>query len=177
MNFSLSSQIRSWVGFLAGRRLAPFHPTTSNAVRAMLDLGSVSKDDTLVDLGCGDGFLMFEAVKMVPGLKCIGYEIDKHLVKEANEHIQRLHLQDFVSIHLKDARNASLSNSSVVTLYLSTTGNASLESLLKVRMQENPSLRVISFAFPMKDWIPSKTDSVDGLDVYLFTSESIKRND
>jgi cyclopropane fatty-acyl-phospholipid synthase-like methyltransferase len=58
-------------------RLSPnFYVSTSRAkIAAFIDAVPMSADQTLVDLGCGDGRVLIEAQKRY-GVHTIGYEIN-----------------------------------------------------------------------------------------------------
>ena len=43
-----------------GERLAPYNPTSIEAIRIALQLLNLRATDTLYDLGCGDGRLLVE---------------------------------------------------------------------------------------------------------------------
>ena len=45
-----------------GPKLAPFNPTSTEAIQIALDLLELKDDDVLYDLGCGDGRLLIEVI-------------------------------------------------------------------------------------------------------------------
>jgi cyclopropane fatty-acyl-phospholipid synthase-like methyltransferase len=45
-----------------GPKLAPFNPTSNEAIQIALDLLELKDDDVLYDLGCGDGRLLIEVI-------------------------------------------------------------------------------------------------------------------
>ena len=47
-----------------GPKLAPFNPTSTEAIQIALDLLELKDDDVLYDLGCGDGRLLIEVIIM-----------------------------------------------------------------------------------------------------------------
>ncbi len=53
---------------------APYVPTLSPQVEAALDMISLKKGETLLELGCGDGKVMIAAAER--GIKVIGYELN-----------------------------------------------------------------------------------------------------
>ncbi|KAG7365415.1 methyltransferase [Nitzschia inconspicua] len=71
-------------------RLAPFNPSSQQIQEKALDHLKLSKDDVLFDLGCGDGRLLCHAVQHVPGLRCVGIEIDPVYVERAQRRIHEL---------------------------------------------------------------------------------------
>ena len=45
-----------------GPKLAPFNPTSTEAIKIALDLLELKDNDILYDLGCGDGRLLIEVI-------------------------------------------------------------------------------------------------------------------
>lgn len=54
--------------------VSPSH-TGRKKMREMVKRLDLKKGDTFVDLGCGDGRVVFEVAKKFKGVRCIGYEI------------------------------------------------------------------------------------------------------
>ena len=63
--------------------LAPYVPTPQDVVDRMLALARVSKNDVVIDLGCGDGRIPITAAKKY-GARGIGVDIDPQRIAEAN---------------------------------------------------------------------------------------------
>jgi methylase of polypeptide subunit release factors len=57
-------------------------PTPENVVDEMLRLPSVTKDDVVYDLGCGDGRLVITAAQRF-GARGVGIDIDPQRVRES----------------------------------------------------------------------------------------------
>ena len=68
--------------------LAPYVPTPQEVVDRMLALAGVTKEDVVIDLGCGDGRIPITAAKMY-GARGIGVDIDPQRIAEANANAQR----------------------------------------------------------------------------------------
>lgn len=66
-------------------RLAPFNPTHEIAIDIAIDLLRLRSDDILFDLGCGDGRMLLRAASKVPGLRCVGIEIDESLARRGRD--------------------------------------------------------------------------------------------
>ncbi|GAX23684.1 hypothetical protein FisN_12Hu259 [Fistulifera solaris] len=56
--------------------IAPFNPSSRSAQDHALRLFSLTSDDVLFDLGCGDGRLLLTAASQVEGVRCVGIELD-----------------------------------------------------------------------------------------------------
>lgn len=68
-------------------KLAPFNPTCEEAQSKAIDLLGLKNGDVLFDLGCGDARLLMKAATEVPGLLCVGVELDPVYVARANDSI------------------------------------------------------------------------------------------
>jgi hypothetical protein len=64
-----------------GEKLAPFNPTSDQAITYGLELLNLTPADTLYDLGCGDARFLVEATKRCGVKRCIGIEYDAEFVQ------------------------------------------------------------------------------------------------
>ncbi len=53
---------------------APYLPTLKKQIRTTFKLAELSKGDTIIELGCGDGRLLIAAAKK--GINSVGYELN-----------------------------------------------------------------------------------------------------
>ncbi|MCJ7732843.1 50S ribosomal protein L11 methyltransferase [Candidatus Bathyarchaeota archaeon] len=136
--------------------VAPYVPTPMNVVKAMLEIAGAGPGDTVIDLGCGDARILTMAVEEFGADRAIGYELNKHLVETALGNIYRKNLERKVEIVEGNFMEADLSPATIVTLYLTTTGNAKLRPKFKEELRQGT--RIISHDFPIVDWV---TDSPD----------------
>ena len=85
-----------------GIHLAPYVRTLPLVVDAMLDLAQVGSEDTLYDLGCGDGRILIRAAQRF-GTRGVGVDIDPERILEAQQRAQEAQVQDRVTflIHLR----------------------------------------------------------------------------
>src|SRR5690242_952588 len=67
---------------------APYVPTPPEVVEAMLKTAGVKPNDTVYDLGCGDGRIVIMAAQKF-GARGVGVEIDPDLVREAKQHAEK----------------------------------------------------------------------------------------
>jgi SAM-dependent methyltransferase len=123
-------------------------------VNEMLKLAGVTAGDTVYDLGSGDGRIVIAAARD-RGARGVGFEIDPALVAEATDHARRLRLTDRVSFTQADLFQADLRPATVVMLYLSPDLNRRLRS--KLLSELRPGSRIVSHAFDMGDWAPTRT--------------------
>jgi cyclopropane fatty-acyl-phospholipid synthase-like methyltransferase len=138
-------------------------------VRQMLRLARVSAADTVYDLGCGDGRILTAAARL-HGARGVGVELDPALAAEARAAVAAAGVGHLVRIEQGDAAAADVSGASVVALYLSEGGNASL--LRAVSASLAPGTRVVSFYFPIPGWEGAlvATDVSQGVAIHLYSA-------
>jgi ribosomal protein L11 methylase PrmA len=142
-----------------------FVPTPNEVVDTMLKMAGVTKQDTVYDLGCGDGRIVITAAQK-HGARGVGIDIDPERVKEATANVRKAGVADRVNIVRGDLFEADISSATVVTLYLLTDLNLKLRP--KLLRELKPGTRVVSHAFAMGDWKPERTTDVSGTSVYLW---------
>jgi len=136
--------------------LAPYVPSPEDVVDRMLALANVQKEDTVLDLGCGDGRIPIRAAEKF-GARGVGVDIDPKLLEEARANAKKAGVENLVEFRLEDAMTTDLSKASVVTLYLLSSSNAKLRPRLQTQLK--PGSRVVSHAFSMgTDW---QADAID----------------
>jgi hypothetical protein len=154
-----------------GKPAVIFVPTPDDVVDAMLDLAKVTKDDTLVDLGCGDGRIVVAAAKKY-GCKAAGFDLDPECVALSKAAIAKAGVGKLAAVEKRDMLDVDLTPYSVVTLYVGTTLNGKLLPQLE---KMKPGSRVVSHAFAIPGVKPDKvvkfTSSDDDVErpLYLYT--------
>jgi SAM-dependent methyltransferase len=145
----------------------PYVPTPMEVVNKMLDMGKVGKNDTLYDLGCGDGRIVVTAAKE-RGARGVGIDIDPQRIAEANENAEKAGVKDRVQFRVGDLFKADFAPATVVTLYLLPDINRKLRPQLWRQLKVGT--RVVSHAFDMGDeWPPERTERVDYKTIYAWT--------
>ncbi len=132
----------------------PYEPTPQAVVEAMLDLGGVTGDDVVYDLGCGDGRILVAAAKG-RGARGVGVDLDPERIKEARENAAAAGVSGRVELKLGDIRQVEISAATIVTMYLLPEIN--LMTRPKLFRELRPGARCVSHAFDMGDWPPDKT--------------------
>lgn len=152
----------------------PYVPTPQQVVDKMLDLARVGKNDTLFDLGCGDGRIVVTAAK-ARGARGTGIDIDPVRIAEATENAKKAGVSDRAKFRVGDLFKTDFSTATVVTLYLLPNINAKLRPQLWKQLKVGT--RVVSHAFDMgSEWPAEKTVEVDGRTIYYWTvTEANKR--
>jgi SAM-dependent methyltransferase len=91
--------------------------TPYDIVSQMLHMADVKKNDTVVDLGCGDARMLVLAAQKY-GSKGIGYEIDPVMVRESRKNAERNNVSDLVEIIQADIFKVDISDADVLPIYL-----------------------------------------------------------
>lgn len=153
---------------LIGPKLdVPYVPTRTEVVNGMLKLAEVNKNDTVYDLGCGDGRIVIAAAKD-HGAKGVGIDLNPKRIAEANENAKKAGVEDLVSFQEGDIFKADFSQASVVTLYLLSEINRKLRPQLWKQLKVGT--RVVSHDFDMgSDWPADKTEKIGGKTIYYWT--------
>ena len=154
-------------------QLAPYVPTGHDVVERMLSLASVTKNDLVVDLGCGDGRIPIWAAKKY-GARGLGVDIDPVRIAEAKANAKTAGVEHLVEFRLQDALKTDVSNATVVTTFLLSASNLRLRPILTKQLK--PGSRVVTNTFSMGDWTAAKTDTfVDSTGrtrtVYLYVAD------
>lgn len=129
--------------------LAPAFPSPQPVVERMLALAGVKPDETVYDLGCGDGRIVIAAATKFSA-HAVGVEIRKDIFNATKARVASLGLTNRVSIVLGDALKTDLTKADVVTLYLLTSSNERLRPILESQLKT--SARVVSHDFEIKGW-------------------------
>ncbi|MBI2150445.1 MAG: class I SAM-dependent methyltransferase [Acidobacteria bacterium] len=140
-------------------------PTPTAVVEAMLKMANVRKGDVLYDLGSGDGRIPIMAAEKF-GARATGIDIDPQRIKEANENLAKSKAGNQVRFLNQDLFTTDFSDATVITLYLLPSLN---EKLMPKLLALKPGTRIVSHAFLMGDWMPEKTETVEGKNIYFWT--------
>jgi len=131
-----------------------FVATDLEIVNAMLTLASVTRDDVVYDLGCGDGRIVIAAAKEF-GAHGVGVDLDPQRIREAQANAVRAGVADRVTFRVQDIFDTDIQPATVVTLFLSPELNARLRP--KLTGQLRPGSRIVSHRYGIGDWVPERT--------------------
>lgn len=132
---------------------AAYVPTTRSRVRRLVELAAISPDEKLLDLGSGDGRILFAAAKR--GARCVGIEINP-LLCWYSSFLAKLKGLKGVSVQRTNFWDVSISDVDILTVYLVPIH---LEALrLKVLAEMRSGSRVITAVHHFPDWVPEKCD-------------------
>lgn len=137
--------------------LAPFVPSPEPIVERMLKAAGLKPGETLYDLGCGDGRILFIAARDFKA-KAVGVELSPQLVKADREKAMHLGLDKDVKIIEGNLLDVDISQADVVTVYLLRLSNELLKPNLQTQLK--PGARVVSHDFEIMGWKPDLVEKV-----------------
>lgn len=135
----------------------PYVQTPQNVVDAMLETAKVTAKDYVIDLGSGDGRMVITAAKK-RGARGFGVDLDRRLVKLANENARKAGVADRAKFHARDLFETDLSPASVITIYLLPEVNLMARSKL---LALAPGTRIVSHDYGIGDWLPDTEYEMD----------------
>jgi SAM-dependent methyltransferase len=138
----------------AQQNAGPYVPTPWRIVDDMLWLAAVRKDDVVMDLGSGDGRLVITAAERF-GARGYGVDIDAGLVRLANENARKAGVADRVTFEKRDLFATSLSEATVLTLYLLPHTVTQLVPRILAGMRAGA--RGVSHDYPLNPWPADRT--------------------
>lgn len=128
----------------------PYVQTPQNVVDAMLETAKVTAKDFVIDLGSGDGRMVITAAKK-RGARGFGVDLDKRLVKLANDNARKAGVADRAKFYDRDLFLTDLSPASVITIYLLPEVNLMARGKL---LALEPGTRIVSHDYGIGDWPP-----------------------
>ncbi len=157
------------------RSLAPFVPSPQHIVEKMLEAAQVKPNETIFDLGCGDGRVLITAARKF-GARAVGVELSPNLARTATEKIRKEGLEDRCKVIQGDLMEVDLSEADVVVLYLLTSSNERLRPNLEKYLR--PGARVVSHDYEIRGWKPARMESADAHNrrhtIYVYVMPSRK---
>ena len=146
---SARSQAQAWAWDDA---TVPFVATPDEVVDRMLRIAEVGPDDTLIDLGSGDGRIVIGAARR--GARALGVDIDASLVAAARANAARAGVASRTRFEQRDLYETDLAGASVITMYLLPEVNMKLRPRL---LALAPGTRIVSHDWDMTDWPADET--------------------
>lgn len=136
--------------FLLGQFLfgAPYVPSRSAQVQALVELSGVHSGQKMVDLGSGDGRIV-EAFARA-GAEAHGYEINPMLVWTSRQRLRAAGVSGNTFIHWKSFWPIDLSSMDIVVFF----GTRHILDQLseKLRRELKPGSRVVSNGYKLPGW-------------------------
>ncbi|ETP10780.1 hypothetical protein F441_13644 [Phytophthora nicotianae CJ01A1] len=149
---------------------APFSPSpvaVIDAVWAKIEGAqlSLTSNDLLVDLGCGDGRWLVSGVKRF-NCSAFGVELDENLVKRAKDQVHREGLEHKIKVEVGDVMQTDISNAKVVIVYAFAESLSGIAEMLKTQLKEGTN--VLSIGFRVPGWKPLWSEREGGLRWYFY---------
>ena len=133
----------------AQQNAGPYVPTPWKIVEEMLNLADIRADDFVMDLGSGDGRLVISAAERF-GARGYGVDIDRELVKLANENAAKAGVAARVRFEERDLFETRLGEATVLTLYL--LPHTVTQLVPRILAEMKPGARVVSHDYPLGPW-------------------------
>ncbi len=133
------------------RTLEPFVPIPEDVIPEMLQLASLRPGELLVDLGSGDGRIVFTAAERF-GARAVGVEARETLVRECRRKAREMGLTGAVRFVRSPFKDYGLGKADVLALYLSSYTLGLLER--KFTRELRKGTRIVTFEFQIFGWKP-----------------------
>jgi SAM-dependent methyltransferase len=130
---------------------APYVKTPPHVIRKILDEIKINPDSIIYDLGCGDASFLI-AVENRFGAQTIGFELSPVAYYRAKHNIKRQRSK--TKVFFKSFFKQNISDATVVFCFLVPTLMKRVGDYLQTQLK--PGTQVISYAFPIPQWQPSK---------------------
>lgn len=135
----------------------PYVQTPQNVVDSMLETAKVTAKDYVIDLGSGDGRMVITAAKK-RGARGFGVDLDKRLVRLANDNARKAGVADRAKFYDRDLFVTDLSPATVITIYLLPEVNLMARSRI---LALAPGTRIVSHDYGFGDWPPDLEYEMD----------------
>jgi len=147
--------------------IAPYHPSPAASIVGLLQALRLTPEDTLADLGCGDGRICLAAARDY-GCRAVGFDLDNQLIDTATAAARQTGLDDKVSFTVQDLRALTAADMArmkvtVIVIYLLPETFHSLENFLRDCLTGGSVRSVASVTWPLRAFVG---DSHNGFHVY-----------
>ncbi len=127
-------------------------PSPNETVELMLDVGSVTPDDFVIDLGSGDGRTVIAAARR--GARALGVEYNPDMVAYSQREAVRAGVAGRARFVQGDMYEADVSEADVLALFLLPEN---LRKLSPTFLALRPGTRIVANTFAIPGWVPEKT--------------------
>lgn len=150
----------------AQERFSLFVGSAPATVDRMVRLAGLRDGETVMDMGSGDGRIVFAAAQSNGTVRGLGVDIDERLVKQSNEQAQALGIADRVKFLHQNAFDADLSNVDVIFMWFFPE----LMRLVRVKIleQARPGTRVVAALWGFGSWQPDLTET-EAPEIHMWT--------
>ena len=157
---------------VAGVSAAPWLPTKAKDRKHVLDALPLRGDETIYDLGCGDGAMLFAIAKKYPDVRCIGYDIS-FLPLTIGWIRKVVGGYRNVSIRFGNLFKTPVNDADIVFIFLLSKAYPRLITKFARELRDEAKIIVEAWALP--DRKPLQTLKSEGrLPVYIYEGRSCK---
>jgi hypothetical protein len=130
-------------------------PTPQVLVEKMLDMGKVTPQDFVMDLGSGDGRTVITAAKR--GATAMGIEYNPDMVELSKRNAAAAGVSAKATFVKADLFETDLNKAQVITMFLLPSINMKLRPKI---LDLKPGTRIVTNSFTMEDWQPDQSETV-----------------
>jgi len=129
--------------------------------------------ERVLDIGCGNGFMSYEMVTQIPGVKVVGIELNKENIKFARTYYQHPNLNFIHGDAFKELPNETFDVVTLSNVLEEEDIEKQVEFLKKIVQQIRPKRLIIRVTLFERDWkVPLKKEF--GVDYQLDSTHCIK---
>lgn len=140
----------------AQERFSLFVGSAPTTVDRMVRMAGLRDNDTVMDMGSGDGRIVFAAAQSNPTVKGIGVDIDEKLVKQSSAKAEELGLAERVQFLHRNAFDADLSKVDVIFMWFFPELMRLVRN--KILDEARPGTRVVAALWGFGSWTADATD-------------------
>ena len=132
-------------------------PSPEETVKKMIEMGEITPQDFVVDLGSGDGRNVIAAAKR--GAQALGVEYNPDMVELSKRLAKEAGVSEKAQFVQGDMYQAEFSKATALVLFLLPSNLLTLrDKFANLR----PGTRIVSNTFSIQDWTPDKTETIGG---------------
>lgn len=140
----------------AQERFSLFVGSAPTTVDRMVHMAGLRDGETVMDMGSGDGRIVFAAAESNPTVKGLGVDIDAKLVGQSNAQAEKLGIADRVRFLHQNAFDADLSQVDVIFMWFFPELMRLLRN--KILAEARPGTRVVAALWGFGSWPPDATE-------------------
>lgn len=152
---------------------SPFVPTHPIRAKKMLEFVGLQPGESILDLGSGDGAILFCAVETFGARKAIGYEINPVLIALAKFRARLRRVTDRVFMERHNIFTVEFPKVDVITTFLIPSTMKRLRAKFATLP---PETRIVSRGFLIPDVEPTKKQEGPDEWLYLYTAGDLAKD-
>lgn len=149
---------------------APWVRTRKKMIQGMIEMAKISPGEVVMDIGCGDGIILFEVLKQFPATHVIGIDCNPLLIWRCRFRAWIGGYRMRATFLCVDLRTGTIPKADVVMLYLLPPLMEQLRPRLKMVL--DPEARIVSNAFRFADVSPRTLGDSD-LPIHLYFTKDL----